>query len=150
MTTRAYLFAIKCFETINLICIALIIKPLVKLILHIHSAKENSRTSSGLSSKIPWFICFYRASCHPVQTKGKWSWRGKLARRPVVKGKNNAKQQLWAWGPTHHPRGHPAETNHACSTHPSLFSTATGQPLGHLSARDINISTIDIKWKCLL
>lgn len=38
--TRAYLFAIKCFESINFMCIALTTKTLGKLFLHIHSTKK--------------------------------------------------------------------------------------------------------------
>lgn len=44
--TRAYLFAIKCFESINFMCIALTTKTPGKLFLHIISTKKNSRTSS--------------------------------------------------------------------------------------------------------
>lgn len=70
MTTSTCLFRVKVFETINLISIALIIKPLVKLILHSQSADKLDGKHLYCFQK-PRRIRGYRTKCHPKSSKGR-------------------------------------------------------------------------------
>lgn len=70
---------------------------------------------------------------------------GNLERRPAVNGKSWYKTTIM--GPTRHRPAHLAGPNCAGRARPSLCSTATCQPLGHLSARATAMSTTDFGWK---
>lgn len=126
MTASTCLFRVKVFETINLISIALKIKPLVKLILHSQSADKLTGKHLYCFQR-PRSIRGYRTKCHPKSSKGRSCYNCNPVNRQKCTG-GPAKPRI------RHPREVVSQDQITPAAQgPSLYFIVTGELLGHLN-----------------
>lgn len=136
MTASTCLFRVKVFETINLISIALIIKPLVRLILHSQSADKLAGKHLHCFQR-PRSIRGYRTKCHPKSSKGRSCYNCNPVNRQKCTG-GPAKPRI------RHPREVVSQDQITPAAQgPSLSFIVTGELLGHLNVNAAGMNTTD-------